>query len=184
NAVDGIPEDGITAVSTTTGLPTWATGTNADAVEVDTLAVSGSTVYAGGNFGSIGGQSRTCLAALDATSGSATPWDPTLSSQYGCYVKSLALSGGIVYVDGGFDSVDGQSRPGLAAIDATSGSPTAWDPQVKPCCSAGPLAVSGSTVYVGLSAIDANTGSFTSWNPKPNRGALAVAVPGSTVYAG
>ncbi len=37
---------------------------------------NGSTVYAGGNFTSIGGQARNRIAALDAATGAATAWDP------------------------------------------------------------------------------------------------------------
>jgi hypothetical protein len=33
-------------------------------------------VYAGGGFGSIGGQLRSNIAAIDASSGAATSWDP------------------------------------------------------------------------------------------------------------
>ena len=41
--------------------------------------MSGSTVYAGGGFTSIGGQARNSIAALDATTGAATAWDPNAS---------------------------------------------------------------------------------------------------------
>ena len=55
------------------GTPTRSTMTSGD---IEALAVSGSTVYAGGDFSSIGGQARNDLAALDASSGLATTWDP------------------------------------------------------------------------------------------------------------
>ena len=42
--------------------------------------VSGSTVYAGGSFTSIGGQARNSIAALDATTGAATSWNPNADS--------------------------------------------------------------------------------------------------------
>ena len=60
------------------------------------LAVSGSTVYAGGTFSTIGGQSRGRIAALDAGSGLATAWDPEANG----YVMALAVSGSTVYVGG------------------------------------------------------------------------------------
>ncbi|GIW09481.1 MAG: hypothetical protein KatS3mg061_0538 [Dehalococcoidia bacterium] len=40
------------------------------------LAVSGSTVYVGGGFTSVGGQTRNRLAALDAATGNVTSWNP------------------------------------------------------------------------------------------------------------
>ena len=56
--------------------------------------MSGATVYAGGRFTSIGGQTRNHLAALDAASGAATAWNPHPSD---C-VYSLAWSEGTLYV--------------------------------------------------------------------------------------
>jgi hypothetical protein len=40
------------------------------------LAVSGSTVYAGGSFTSVGGQARRNLAALNIRTGAATAFNP------------------------------------------------------------------------------------------------------------
>jgi hypothetical protein len=77
---------------------------------VHTLAVSGTTVYAGGSFSSIGGQSRANLAALDATTGAATPWNPTV----GGTVTTLAVSGTTVYVGG-------QRRPYFAVFRGLAG---------------------------------------------------------------
>jgi hypothetical protein len=53
------------------------------------LAVSGATVYAGGDFTSIGGLTRNYIAALDATSGNATSWNPNANNK----VYALAVSG-------------------------------------------------------------------------------------------
>jgi hypothetical protein len=44
------------------------------------LAVSGSTVYVGGAFSSIGGQTRNRIAALDASTGAAMSWNPNASN--------------------------------------------------------------------------------------------------------
>ncbi len=53
---------------------------------VRAIAVSGSTVYVGGYFNNIGGQPRNRIAALDATTGLATTWNPDADNN----VESLA----------------------------------------------------------------------------------------------
>src|SRR4029077_13576160 len=92
--------------------------------EVDLVAVSGSTVYVGGYFGYIGGQPRSALAALDATTGAVTTWDPHPDYT----VRDLVVSGSTVYIAGGFSAVGGEERNSIAAVDAASGAVTAWNP--------------------------------------------------------
>jgi hypothetical protein len=68
---------------------------------VNAVLIDGSTMYVGGYFDSyIGGQSRTCLAALDLASGSATSWIPPAPNGGG--VRSLTLDNGILYFAGDF----------------------------------------------------------------------------------
>ena len=76
------------------------------------LAVSGSTIYAGGGFYTIGGQPRDGVAALDANTGLATAWNPYANDQ----VHALAISGSTVYVGGDFTTIGGQPRTGIAAL--------------------------------------------------------------------
>jgi hypothetical protein len=165
------------------------------------LAVSGSSVYVGGDFSSIGGQPRASIAALDAATGNATAWNPHPSAVNSGGIYAIAVTGSMVYVGGEFLSIGGQSRNGLAALDGTTGNATAWDPKpIEPeSCGGtgvGRLTVSGSLVYVGgcfdsiggqqrsyLAALDAVTGDATAWNPNPN-GEGALAIWGSTVYFG
>ncbi len=133
------------------------------------LAVSGGTVYTGGSFTSIGGASRTGLAAL-GVSGRATPWDPGPAGP----VFALTVSGDTVYAAGLFASIGGASRRSVAALDA-SGVATPWNPSPDGYVRA--IAVRGDTVYVGgafksigeasrtcLAALDAS-GAATSWAP-------------------
>ena len=47
------------------------------------LAANGTALYAGGLFTSIGGQSRSFVAALDVNTGSATAWNPGISPSDG-----------------------------------------------------------------------------------------------------
>ncbi len=94
---------------------------------METLAVSGSTVYAGGEFSSIGGQPRSFIGAVDAVTGDATAFDPESDS----YVLSLAVSGSTVYAGGYFSQLGGQFRLYAGAVDAETGLATGWDAQAK-----------------------------------------------------
>jgi hypothetical protein len=167
---------------------------------VNVLAVSDGTVYAAGVFSYIGGQLRNRLAALDATTGAATAWNPNPNSY--SFVKALAVSGGTVYAGGRFSSIGGQSRYCLAELDASTGVATAWNPNVIGNGSVDALAVSGETIYVGgnfwsvggqgrlcLGAVNATSGMVTSWSAdisatqyQPDIYALAVS--GGTIYVG
>ena len=90
-SIGGQTRNRIAALDTTTGLATtWNPDANST---VNALAVSGSTVYAGGSFGNIGGQARNRIASLDITSGATTSWNPDA----GGTVFTLAVSGSTVY---------------------------------------------------------------------------------------
>ena len=89
------------------------------------LAVSGSTVYTGGTFTSVGGQTRHNLAALDASTGNATTWNPNATA-CSCggnvpVVDALAASGSTVYAGGSFTTIGSLPQQGIAKFgQATS----------------------------------------------------------------
>jgi hypothetical protein len=180
---------------------------------VSTLAVSGADIYAGGSFTQIGGQARKDLAALDATTAEATSWNPNpnvAANPIGGFlteVNVVAAAGSQVLAGGSFSSVGGVTRKDLAAIDATTGQATSWNPGVVPAfplftVPVDAISVAGGLVYVGgsfssvggqlrtdLAALDPTTGNATSWNPGatsvfPENGHVSalLATP-STVYA-
>ena len=182
----------IAAFDIATGaLTAWNPNANE---EVYTLAVSGSTVYAGGLFTAIGGQARNYIAALNVTDGQATSWNP----QANHVINSLEVSGPTVYAGGSYTTIGGQARNYLAALDASTGSATAWNP--NPDDTPYALVVSGSTLYVGgsfttiggqvrnrIAAFDITTGALTGWDPHAEpeySGVYDLAVSGSMVYVG
>ena len=177
--------------STTPGLATsWNPAPNATGY-VNVLALSGSAVYAGGVFTTIGGQTRNRIAALDTTTGLATTWDPNANNE----VKAIAVSGSIAYAGGNFTSIGGQTRNKIAALDITTGLATTWNPDANSTVFA--LTISGSIVYAGgnftsiggqtrnkIAALDITSGTSTSWNPDAGGTVYTLVVSGSTVFAG
>jgi hypothetical protein len=175
---------------------------------VRALLVRGDTVLVAGNFTAVGGQTRSCLAALDATSGQALEWTPGAPNSE---IWALALRGSALYLGGYFTVVGGQVRRCAAAVDVTTGVVLPWNPNVT-----GPddafgyaprvmgIGTKDSTVFLGgvfssvggqpraaLVAVDADSGGLRQWNPAPAHTysypppyIRSLAVQGDTLYAG
>jgi type IX secretion system substrate protein len=199
-SIGGQPRSGIAALDTLTGVATtWNaySGGGLNGVgAVGAILPSGNTVYVGGQFTRIGGQSRQYIAALDTNTGLATNWDPIADDA----VVALALSGNTIYAAGFFHRMGGLDRTaGLAAIDAQTGTVRSWRVDGTGWTEA--LLVSGNTLFVGgkfdtiagvprrsLAAIDATSGAVKEWNPNPYgypyENIYALAMRGHTVYVG
>src|SRR6185436_7511991 len=91
------------------------------------LAVAGNTVYAGGNFSSVGGQPRGRLVAIDATTAQVADWNPGADKE----VRALAVTGDTVLVGGDFSMLGGEPRLALGAVTA-SGTVSDWAPGDSP----------------------------------------------------
>ena len=114
---------------------------------VRALALSGSALYLGGDFTTIGGQSRSRLAEVSADTGAvATAFRVNANGA----VRALASAGGRLYVGGNFGTLAGVSRPRLAAVDLAN---RTLDPAFDPVVDATVLALAtnpdGSRVYAG-----------------------------------
>lgn len=192
NVVDGLDRYGLAAFDTSTGnLSTWDPAFDIDG-SVYSLAAIGQNIYVGGNFTEIGSTTgRSNIAAIDATTGLATSWNPILDGE----VDTLATDGNTVYASGYFTTVGADARAGLAAIDATTGLATSWDP--NPDSAAYAIVPVGSLVYLGgdfttiggasrnyIAAIDSTTGVATTWNPNAQSDVFNLAIIGTSAYVG
>jgi len=106
------------------------------------------------------GQARNSLAALDATTGVATAWNPLANTSVSS-VSALALSGGTVYAAGYFTSIDGHraavSPPSMRSrAQSPPGTRTAFERSQGGGrnLEVNALLVSGGSVYVGGSFTD------------------------------
>ena len=115
----------LAALDPATGAARWTAAPNGS---VTALALEDGTLYAGGAFTSIGGASRTRLAALDAATGHATAFDAKLSNDgRTTTVTALAASGdGTVFAAGEFERAGGEDRYDLAELDGDTGTATPW----------------------------------------------------------
>lgn len=178
--------------------PTFAPVPSATYISV--LALSGSTLYVGGLFTSIGGATRTGIAALTASTGNATSWNPSISL-FGT-VNQIVPTTSTIIVSGGFTTIGGRSNPYLAALNTTTASATTWKPNPNDPTGGGQpvskLAFDGANnLYVlgyfttiggqsrnGIALINTTTSSTTTWNINPDIPIMSMFVSNSLLYVG
>lgn len=182
----------LAAFSVTDGtlLPALSTGTDKTVFE---LAGRGGTLYVGGDFTLIEGQSRAHLAAIDTATDAVLAWNPAPDGPVRAIVPRL--DGTAVFVGGNFGAVGADARAHLAEIDATTALATSWNPGADSPVRA--LLLSDAIVYVGgeftvlgsnarnhIGAVDAATGLTTPWDPNADNTVNAISAAGSLIYLG
>lgn len=104
--------------------------------EVDALALDPGTgsIYAAGQFTTVGGQARNRIARLSGSGAGAADaaWNPGADGP----VRALALdaAGGAIYAAGSFANIGGQTRNNIAKLATAGGGAAdpAWDPDAVP----------------------------------------------------
>ena len=111
---------------------------------VNAINASCNTVYAGGDFASIGAHERNDVAALDPSSGAATTWDPNANGNAALvdsYVNAIVRADGIVYLAGNFDNYVGAFSSSSGLPKSNFHSPGSYTAKA--------LVLAGSTLYLG-----------------------------------
>ena len=166
------------------------------------LSPDGSTLYIGGAFTSIGGQTRKRVAAISTSTGTVTSFDPNILPG-GSSVRSLAIApdGSTLYMSGSFSTVGGVTRPRLAAVNTSDGTVIAgFNSSADNLSHALTLSSDGSVLYAGgtfttiggvtrnrLAAINTSDGTaISAFNPNVNNTvrSLALSSDGSKLYVG
>ena len=122
--------------------------------EVESIAFCGSNLIVGGFFSTIGGGSRQYIAEIDTTTGSlVSSWTPPAIGGWSPnFVTNVFVYGNKIYFSGYFTTVGDSTRDGIAALDADSGSVTAWNPNpgdASPINYYASFAAANGSVYAG-----------------------------------
>jgi hypothetical protein len=168
-------------------VPVKYHGSAADG-RVESMAVSrnGKVLYVGGRFSTIGGKTRSNVAALGTRTGRVLGWAPKPNGR----VHAIAVTRSRIFLGGTFTAVNGARHAHLAAIRRRGGAPIAGfhadvtqiagscPPRCAPDVHAIQLSRDGSTVFFGgafgmvngrrrdsAAAVSAAGGHVKRWNP-------------------
>jgi trimeric autotransporter adhesin len=132
-------------------VPSW-TKTNKEAGRVDDILRVGHVAFIAGNFttaadhsGNV--QTRTYLAAEDATTGALLPFAPQLNGR--AYFLAASPDRRTLYVGGAFSTVDGAPHARLVAFDIASGQVSPVVPNLGLNSSVKAVAAVGDDLYIG-----------------------------------
>lgn len=188
--VNGQPRGRLAAFNEDGDLDDWNPGADST---VNTVVFANGQAYIGGLFGTVAGEPRARLASFSLDGGELTPWAPAVTAGADpASVLALAAGDGVIYAGGTFTAINGAPRTSLAAIDASTGTATAFNASLPIPTTVNALARLDSTLYVGdqnvgLRALNAASGAPTGQAlptisaPAPVR---ALAVTGNTLYVG
>ncbi|HWY37974.1 MAG TPA: T9SS type A sorting domain-containing protein [Bacteroidia bacterium] len=161
---------------------------------VNSLAIHGTSLYAGGKFTQVGSTSQNYFAEFDLSSGGSLT---TLNPNPDAEVTAVLAQSGRLFLGGSFTFLNGGTgRSGLAEIDPSSGSALSWNPGVNN--PPAQLVYRNGIIYVVgngfsviggksrsfMAAVDATTGWVSNWNLSLNASAFTAAATSNQVFVG
>ncbi len=180
---------GVFEIDATGAVTPFTSQASVETVTLLQMSPAGS-LYVLGSAGYVGKVARVGLAAFDVLSGALLPEAPLLTGAQPVTIGSLGSSGQTLYLRGGFDTINGQARANVGAVDVSSGTVLSWPAPGLDVRAIG--AVDGDAVYVQanesgqflLRRLHAVTGvADPTWRPTvdgtvvPDRGELLLVAP-------
>ncbi len=158
---------------------------NANGYVISIAVQADGKILVGGQFNSIGGQSRLNIARLDGTTGLADSFNPNAN---GVVWSMVVLPDGRVLVGGSFTSIGGEPRFNIARLDATTGLADSFDPIAGSSVysialdAEGKILVGGFFSHIGgqprnrIARLDATTGLPDSFDPNSDGPVYTIAL--------
>ena len=94
------------------------------------ISVLAGTVYVSGSFGTAGGSNRSNTAAYNRATGALLPWAPKTDNIVHAVLASP--DGRRVVLGGRFQTLNGEPRVGIGAVDGSTGASQAWSSRPVP----------------------------------------------------
>ena len=153
---------------------------------VSSLAVQADgKILVGGQFTTLGGQTRNHIARVNADGSLDTSFNPNANS----FVQSLAIQAdGKILVGGAFDGIGGQTRNRIARLNANGSLDTAFNPNANSAVYSlavqadGKILIGGYFEYVGgqpcnrIARLNADGSFNTAFNPNADNYVLSLGV--------
>jgi hypothetical protein len=188
--------DNVNGSAVSSFMPSISAGSN---ITVSSVAVSGTTVYFGGQFTVVNSYPRGHWAAVDSLYGNLLPWNPNAGT--GSTQTTLEISGTRIFLGGSYVLMNTSvTRNRICSVDPVIGTLDAWDPNANGAIFSIDFRQNADEVYVGgqfttLGGISRNrlgcvtasgTGTATSWDPNISTGSSVntARVSGDVIYVG
>jgi hypothetical protein len=162
---------------------------------VQSIAVSGSSVYLGGSFTKVGGKTHTRIAAVNAASGAGVSG---FKASANAEVMALQITNGTLYAGGNFTTMDGAASSHVAALTLSTGAVVpGWNGSTDGPVLAETVTADGSKLIVGgsfasvdgaasnhIGALSPTTGVPVTWGSHTPYKVITLTADAHGVYAG
>ncbi|WP_082569353.1 PKD domain-containing protein [Microbacterium sp. Root180] len=169
-----MPRSNILAYNINTGVATSFAPVINGTVKALAVSPDGNTLYVGGSFNQVDGQTRFNVAAFNTATGALlTTFKPAIG---GSYVNAIVATNSTVYFGGLIGAAGGITRKNLAAVQASNGAVLSWAPTTDLQVDAMVVNASGSKIIAagrfetvngttsrGMAALDPTTGALVPW---------------------